>query len=109
MKIPADAVISDDKLSRYLLHPRPRDDKSRFLVRLGFTRENPEALRRAIKALALSAEAVEDARNEYGVLYCAAGALEGPTGQARIVTVWIRWRRDGTFHFVTLKPFREEV
>ena len=60
MKIPADAIIPDEKLTRYLLVYKVRNDKSKFLAQAGFTQENPEALRAAISSLAESVEAVED-------------------------------------------------
>jgi hypothetical protein len=48
VRIPADAIIPDDKLTRYLLVYKARNDKSKFLAQAGFTQENPEALRAAI-------------------------------------------------------------
>lgn len=63
MKIPADAIIPDDKLTRYLLVYKARNDKSKFLAQAGFTQENPEALLSAIRSLAESVEAVEDITN----------------------------------------------
>lgn len=42
MKIPVDAIISNDKLTQYLLVPRQKNDKSGFLAQAGFTMENPE-------------------------------------------------------------------
>lgn len=41
MRIPADAIIPEDKLTRYLLVPREYDDKSRFLSQAEFTLANP--------------------------------------------------------------------
>jgi hypothetical protein len=63
VKIPADAIIPDDKLTRYLLVYKARNDKSKFLAQAGFTQENPEALLSAIRSLAESVEAVEDITN----------------------------------------------
>ena len=37
MYIPADAEIATEKLTHYLLVPKPLDDKSKFLMRAGFT------------------------------------------------------------------------
>ena len=56
MKIPEDAVIPVEKLTKYLLVPRPWDDKSRFLAQAGFDQSNPDALMAAIRALAIGAE-----------------------------------------------------
>jgi hypothetical protein len=60
MRIPADAIIAEDKLLRYLLVPRPWDDKSNYLRRGGFELDNWTALRDAIRRLANSVDAVED-------------------------------------------------
>ncbi len=105
MRIPDDAVIPEEKLSRYLLIPRIRDDKSKFLAQAGFTQENSEALLAALRLLASSAEAVEDGTNEYGTFYRVEGELQGANERnLAVVTIWLRWDLDSSFHFVTLKP-----
>lgn len=107
MRIPVDAIIPEEKLTRYLLMPRARDDKSKFLAQAGLTQENPEALLAALRLLADSAEAVEDGKNQYGTFYRVEGEIEGVNGRnLAVVTIWIRWELDGSFHFVTLKPQR---
>lgn len=42
MKLPADAVISMEKLKNYLLTELPRGDKSRFPAQAGYTPANAE-------------------------------------------------------------------
>ena len=107
LRIPEDAVIPADKVTGYLLAPRPWDDKSRFLARGGFTRDKPEALHQALRELARSAPAVEDGANEYGLFLRQDGELTGPRGRALPVTlIWLRWHLDGTVHLVTVKPRR---
>ena len=44
MKIPDDAVIPVEKLTKYLLVLCPWDDKSRFLAQAGFDQSNPDVL-----------------------------------------------------------------
>jgi hypothetical protein len=62
---------------------------------------------KALRRLAAGAEGVEDGTSEYGAFYRVEGDLVGPGGRAlAVVTVWLRWRADGSFHFVTLKPWR---
>lgn len=108
MRIPEDAVIPDDKITRYLLVQRARNDKSKFLMQAGFTYENPEALRAAIQLLARTMEAVEDRNNEYGTFYQVAGELVGANGvNLSVVTIWLQRQIDGKFQFVTLKPLKE--
>jgi hypothetical protein len=107
MRIPANAVIPPEKLTHYLLKPRPWDDKSKFLAQAGFSLKDPAALDDAIRRTAASFDAVEDGSNEYGTFFRIEGLMEGPTGDSlQVVLIWLQWKLDGTFHFVTLKPLR---
>jgi hypothetical protein len=109
MRIPANATIPLDKLTRYLLVSRPWDDKSNFLAQVGFTPEDPASLENAIRRTAASFDAVEDGTNEYGTFFRIEGSLKGPTGRSlQVVLIWLQWKLDGTFHFVTLKPNRRQ-
>lgn len=108
MRIPADAVIPGDKITRYLLLQKARNDKSKFLAQAGFVQGNPEALRAAIQLLARTSEAIEDRSNEYGIFYQVAGELVGANGvNLLVVTIWLQRQIDGKFQFVTLKPLKE--
>lgn len=108
MRIPEDLIISEDKITRYLLVQKARNDKSKFLAQAGFTQENPEALTRAIRFQAVAAEAaeaVEDRCNEYGTFYQVEGELIGTNGVSlSVVTIWLKRQIDDKFQFVTLKP-----
>jgi hypothetical protein len=107
MKIQVDAVIPDEKLTKYLLVPRPWDDKSRYLGQAGFPSANFEDLRAAIRAATATSEAVSDGGNEYGEFLRVECLLHGPNGlPLPVVLIWLRWYVDGTIHFVTLKPNR---
>lgn len=108
VKIPSEANIPQENLTRYLLVLKERNDKSQFLAQAGFTQENSETLTAAIALLIQSAEAVEDGTNEYGIFYRVDGTLQGANGRSlAVITIWIRWYSDGSFHFVTLKPQKE--
>jgi hypothetical protein len=108
VKIPRDAVIPDNKITRYLLVQKARNDKSKFLAQAGFTSENPETLRTAIQSLVEIGEAVEDRSNEYGIFYQVVGELVGVNGiTLSVVTIWLQRQIDGKFQFVTLKPLKE--
>jgi hypothetical protein len=62
----------------------------------------------AIRALAASADAWEDGESEYGVFLRADGELRGPNGRVLpVTTIWLRWRSDGSVHFLTRKPCPE--
>jgi hypothetical protein len=42
MKLPAATIIATDKITRYLLVPQARGDKSAFLRAAGYTLDNAE-------------------------------------------------------------------
>jgi hypothetical protein len=107
LRIPSDAVIPEEKLTHYLLVPRVEDDKSKFLAQAEFTQENPAELLSAIRHLAETVVAVEDGNNQFGDFYRVEGYLAGPNEHTlAVVLVWLRWYQDGSFHFITLKPWR---
>jgi hypothetical protein len=106
--IPDNASIPDEKLTRYLLIYKARNDKSQFLAQAGFTAQNAESLQTAIRTLVQSSEAIEDRTNEYGTFYEVKGELVGTNGETLVVTtIWLRRQSDGEFQFVTLKPAKE--
>jgi hypothetical protein len=52
-------------------------------------------------------EGIEDGMNDYGTFYRIEGDLTGPNGRTlKVVLVWLQWKLDGTFHFITLKPYK---
>lgn len=105
MKIPDNAVIPEEKLTRYLLVPRLKDDKSKYLAQAGFTQANPDDLLTAIRQLIVNNEAIKDNVNEYGVFYLVEGNLQGiNNNNLAVVTVWLQSKYDGSFRFITLKP-----
>lgn len=110
MKIPPDAIIADEKITRYLLVPREQDDKSKFLAQAGFTPDNPKLLKAAIRQLADTTPAIKDRDNEYGVFYRVIGSLIGVNQRnLAVITVWLQRAVDGKFQFITLKPNKEPV
>jgi len=109
MRIPADALIPAEKLTRYLLLPRPWGDKAKFLAQAGFERGNAEALLGALRELASTADSTQDGENDYGQFLRTDGELVGPNGRRLAVTaIWLRQHLDGQVRFVTLKPRREK-
>ncbi len=104
MRIPDNALISLDKLTRYLLMLRPVDDKSGFLAQAGFTQDNPQDLLMALRALTQTGNATVQKSNEYGTFYQMSGILKGLNGvELGVVTIWLA-TADGAFRFITLKP-----
>jgi hypothetical protein len=105
VRIPEDLIIPEDKITRYLLVQKVRSDKSKFLAQAGFTQENPEDLKTAIRIQAVATEAVEERVTEYGTFYQVEGDLIGVNGvNLSVVTVWLRREIDNKFQFITLKP-----
>ncbi|UFP96965.1 DUF6883 domain-containing protein [Gloeobacter morelensis] len=108
MKIPQSALIPEQKLTRYLLVPRVRDDKSKYLAQAGFLLSNPEFLLSAINDLIARNDARRDRENEYGTFYEVSGEIQGPNGfRLGVVTIWLQRSLDENFQFVTLKPLKE--
>ena len=101
---PSDIVIPSEKLTEYLLIPRVRNDKSKFLAQAGFTIENPDVLEQAIRDLFVRNKVVQERENRYGIFYRLSGELVGPSGILSVITIWIVRAIDGEFRFVTLKP-----
>ena len=105
VKIPEDSIIAFEKLTGYLLIPKVRNDKSKYLARAGFTTANPEALLEAIQSLIGAVEAEQEKTTEYGTFYLVKGALIGVNGvRISVITVWLERKTDGTFQFITLIP-----
>ncbi|MEC4988855.1 MAG: hypothetical protein SAJ37_08920 [Oscillatoria sp. PMC 1068.18] len=108
MKIPANAIIPDPKLTQYLLVFKERNDKSKYLAQVGFNLKNWQQLKTAIQKLIQENEATEDYQDEYGTYYQVIGELEGVNDQKLpVITVWQQRQIDNQFYFITLKPYRE--
>jgi hypothetical protein len=108
MRIPGDAIIADDKLNRYLLVWRPRNDKSAFLAQAGYELSNWTVLRDDLRRLAASVEAQSEGGGPFGELLVARGELHGPNGVIlKVKTVWIRLAETRETRFVTLYPDKE--
>jgi hypothetical protein len=109
MKLPPNVIIADDKLNKYLLLYKKKNDKSKFLAQAGFTQNNPDELKLAIYQLISIAEPIEDLTNEYGTFYRVEGILIGINQKnLSVVTIWLKRKIDNQFQFVTLKPKKGE-
>jgi len=109
MRLPRDVVIPEPKLTRYLLVPRLKGDKSRFLARAGFALDNSPDLDLALRRLVRDNDAQFDRVDEYGTYYRVVGDLEGCNGiSLAVVTIWIERSSNGAIQFVTLFPFKEK-
>ena len=105
MRLPPDATIADDKLTRYLLLPQARGDKSAFLAQAGYRQDNAGHLLRDLRTQLLPLEAQRLESNTFGQYYEIRGTLSGPNGVALAVrTIWMTEHLSGVTKFVTLIP-----
>jgi len=105
MKLPADAVIAQEKLTQYLLVPQVRGDKSSFLKRAGYELENFERLQNDLRSQILSLEAETGENNEFGQYFQIRGDLRGPNGVAlHVRTIWMKEHLSKAVKFITLIP-----
>ena len=97
------AVITEAKLTGYLLILLPKDDKSQFLSQAGYTLENWQQFEQDLREQILPLEAVPTTITQYGQKYAIAGNLTGPNGTSlRVKTIWIV--TSGLTRLVTLFP-----
>ena len=105
VKLPRNTHIADEKLTKYLLAPKKRNDKSGWLARAGYQFETWAILRRDLLEQILPNDASFLERTPYGDLYEIAGRLEGPNGTVLAVrTVWMIESPTEETKFITLYP-----
>lgn len=105
MKLPGDALIASEKLTKYLLLRRPVGDKSEFLKQAGYTVNNWKQLEQDIREQILTKDAVSIERTFYGELFEIRALLTGPSGQSLLLrTVWMQESESGMTKFITLYP-----
>ena len=105
MKLSADTVISRIKLTDYLLVPRKRNDKSKWLASVGYTLKNWKLLENDLRNLILSADAIPIEDTEYGQLYEIRRKLFGPNGKNLYVcTIWMTENATDNTKFITMYP-----
>lgn len=108
MKLPSDVVIAEEKLTKYLLVWRARNDKSTYLAQAGYDLSNWKVLQSDLRQLAATAEAESEGTNPFGEFLAARGELQGPNGVIlNVKTVWIRLAGSGEIRFVTMFPDKE--
>ena len=98
-----DALIAAEKLTKYLLVPLQKDDKSQFVAKAEYTLDNWQQLEQelCIQVLKQPAELLEV--NHYGEKYAIRSCLRGVNGvELNILTIWMV--ANSTTKFVTLVP-----
>jgi hypothetical protein len=105
MKLPVNSSISPEKLIQYLLTPKKRNDKSKFLAQAGYNIDNWRILENDIRRQILSLEAVPLEKSEYGRSYEISGMWVGPNGKGLSVkTIWMIENVNSFAKFITLYP-----
>jgi hypothetical protein len=105
MKLPENSVIAPAKIRSYLLQPKARNDKSKFLNGLGFTLQNPQDLEQAIRQIVLENNATIESQTPFGKIYVVQGVLKGGGGSSSPVkTIWIERIDSRETVFITLVP-----
>jgi len=105
MKLPASTIIARDKITRYLLVPQARGDKSAFLRAAGYTLDNADRLLDDLRSQILPLDAIPLESGKFGQYYEIRGTLSGPNGAVRAVrTIWIVEHLSGITKLVTLIP-----
>ena len=105
MKLPATTIIPREKVTRYLLIPQARGDKSAFLGRAGYTLESAGQLLHDLRAQLLPLDAAAGKSNKFGQYYEVRGSLTGPNGVTLAVrAIWMTEHLSGVTKFVTLLP-----
>ncbi|MCG3167608.1 MAG: hypothetical protein POELPBGB_03402 [Bacteroidia bacterium] len=101
MLIPPERLeISAEKVKDYLLVQKEKNDKSGFLLKLGYTKENFNELMNDIKHIASHNEAVLQQQTPFGKMYEVKGNLKN----FGIVTIWLLGIDNDKFRFITLFP-----
>jgi len=101
--LPQNAIIAEEKLTKYLLVLLPKDDKSKFLAQAGYKLDNWQQLEQDLRTEVLKqpAELIETSR--YGKKYFIRARLLGTNGiELSILTIWMV--TNSTTRFVTLVP-----
>jgi len=105
MKLPADITIDSEKITKYLLLKREKNDKSLFLLQAGYDLTNWQYLETDLRNLTANNEALYSHSSIFGDYYEIKGSLKGPNGKALSVrTIWMKEHFSDQTKFVTLIP-----
>ncbi len=105
VRLPQDAMISDEKLAKYLLAPRKRNDKSKWLAQAGYFPETWALLKDDLRNQVLPKDAVLVESTEYGRMYEIRAKLKGPNGKTLpVCTIWMVEKAANITKFITMYP-----
>jgi hypothetical protein len=106
------AVVDRGKILDYLLNDAHPDNggKARFFASLGFSREDPDSLIKALRDVAQHGEVVDSGKSAHGEKHVVDGWLSAHTQESRrqlVRTVWIIDRGGDAPRLVTAYPGKE--
>ena len=105
MKLPKNSLISEKKLTQYLLTLRKRNDKSQWLGQAGYTLEKWRILENDLRNQVLSVDATPLDNTEYGRMFEIRQNLIGPNGKIlQVCTIWMIEIETGSTKFITMYP-----
>lgn len=105
MKLPDKTQISKNKISEYLLSPRKRNDKSKWLAQAGYNIKNWQVLETDLRKQLLSKLAIPREKTQFGQMYEVCGELFGPNGKRlSVISIWMTELASGVTKFITLFP-----
>ena len=94
-------IIESAKITHYLLIPKEKNDKSKFLKELGYTIENWEELETDIRKIFIENEAIFQKDAPFnGKLF----EVKGQLRNLEVVTIWLLLESPTIFRFITLFP-----
>ncbi|ANV85275.1 hypothetical protein AWQ21_13380 [Picosynechococcus sp. PCC 7003] len=100
-------LISQAKLTQYLLILLPKNDKSKFLSQAGYTFDNWQDRHDHLKTLAMKGKSEFLQQTPYGKKYKIKGELQGLGHKTlKVATIWMV--ADKIAKFVTLIPDKGE-
>ena len=107
MKLSQDSLISPDKITRYLLVPQTKGDKSRFLSQAGYSASNADQLVHDIRHQVLPGNAAASENTIHGQFFEITCSLTGPNGRTlEVKTIWMKEHLSGQTKFITLIPHK---
>jgi hypothetical protein len=107
---PQKAVVDREKITDYLLNPAHPDNggKFKFFTQLGFSREQPELMATALKALAEDNDVASVTESPHGTKYVIVGRIQSPSGNRPLVqSIWIVDKGLDAARLVTVYPHKE--
>lgn len=103
-------MISNEKLTEYLLTKRKRNDKSKWLALAGYTLENWYILDDDLRKQVLPRDAEYIESTGYGKMFEIKAKLKGPNGRTLpVCTIWLVEKETDITKFITMYPDRRRT